>query len=144
MTDDTSERPIGAEEVAAFVPSNMTAIAPDVARAFAAEWIAAWNAHDLERILAHYTDDVTFASPFVVQIAGEPSGKLTGKAALRAYWAKGLAMLPELHFTLLETLVGIGTVTLVYRGHRGVVAEVFTLNATGHVTSSVACYAIEG
>lgn len=25
---------------------------------FAHEWIAAWNAHDLERILAHYADDV--------------------------------------------------------------------------------------
>jgi len=24
----------------------------------AQEWIAAWNAHDLERILAHYADDV--------------------------------------------------------------------------------------
>ena len=29
----------------------------EFARRFAEEWIAAWNAHDLERILAHYTDD---------------------------------------------------------------------------------------
>ena len=27
------------------------------ANEFAAEWIEAWNAHDLDRILSHYTDD---------------------------------------------------------------------------------------
>ena len=27
------------------------------ARTFAEEWVAAWNAHDLERILAHYSDE---------------------------------------------------------------------------------------
>ena len=39
----------------------MTTIDADFARAFAANWIAAWNAHDLERILEHYTEDVSFA-----------------------------------------------------------------------------------
>jgi hypothetical protein len=28
----------------------------DFAEHFAADWIAAWNAHDLEHILAHYAD----------------------------------------------------------------------------------------
>ena len=79
-----------------------------------------------------------------MKIAGEPSGKLTGKHALRAYWAKGLSMLPELHFTLIETLVGIETVTLVYRGHRGIVAETFNFGDAGRVRSAAACYAIEG
>src|SRR5207302_4356035 len=27
------------------------------AEAFAREWVDAWNAHDLARILSHYTDD---------------------------------------------------------------------------------------
>jgi len=30
---------------------------------FAAEWIAAWNSHDLERILSHYTDNFEMSSP---------------------------------------------------------------------------------
>ncbi len=30
--------------------------------AFAIEWEAAWNAHDLNRILAHYAEDVVFRS----------------------------------------------------------------------------------
>ena len=35
---------------------------------FASERIAAWNAHDLERILKHYASDVQFTSPFVSRL----------------------------------------------------------------------------
>lgn len=122
----------------------MPAIAPDAARAFAMEWIAAWNAHDLERILGHYTDDVQFASPFVTTIAGVPSGVLVGKPALRAYWTKGLTLLPDLHFTFLDVLAGVETLTIYYRGHRGTVAEIFQLDAAGHVRAASACYSVEG
>jgi len=124
--------------------TNMTTIDPDFARAFAAKWIAAWNAHDLERILEHYAEDVEFASPYVAQIAGVASGKLTGKSALRGYWAKALAMLPTLRFTLTATLSGVGAMTLVYRGHRGTVAETFHFDDAGRVRSALACYGIEG
>jgi hypothetical protein len=33
------------------------------AAAFVDDWLAAWNSHDLGRILAHFADDVTFTSP---------------------------------------------------------------------------------
>ena len=33
------------------------------AQQLAEEWYAAWNSHDLERILSHYSDDVVFVSP---------------------------------------------------------------------------------
>ncbi len=33
------------------------------AQAFAEDWIASWNSHDMERILAHYTDDFEMSSP---------------------------------------------------------------------------------
>lgn len=122
----------------------MTNLDPDFARAFAADWIAAWNAHDLERILDHYTEDVELASPYVVQIAGDPTGRIFGKRALRAYWEKGLAMLPDLHFTLTETLVGVGAMTLVYHGHRGPVAETFLFDDAGRVRSTTACYVPRG
>jgi ketosteroid isomerase-like protein len=61
------------------------------AERFAREWIAAWNSRDLERILAHYEDDFEMSSPVIVTLAGEPSGKLKGKAAIGAYWAVVLA-----------------------------------------------------
>ena len=39
---------------------------------FAADWIDSWNAHDLNRILSHYTDDFEMASPVIIQVANEP------------------------------------------------------------------------
>jgi len=39
-------------------------ITPEFAAAFASEWIEAWNARDLERILKRYAHDVEFTSPW--------------------------------------------------------------------------------
>ncbi|MEV7783421.1 nuclear transport factor 2 family protein [Kitasatospora sp. NPDC088351] len=97
------------------------------AQRFAREWAADWNSRDLERILAHYTDDVVFASPRIVQFIGDASGEVRGKDALRAYWAKGLELLPDLHFTLEDVRASVDTVVINYRNERGqAVAEVLT------------------
>jgi hypothetical protein len=120
----------------------MPVLAPDTARVFAAEWIEAWNTHDLDRVLRHYTEDVKFTSPFVISIAGEPSGTIQGKDALRTYWAKALALLPDLHFDLIDVLAGVSVVTIYYRGHRGNVAETFHFDAHAKVCSATACYGI--
>jgi ketosteroid isomerase-like protein len=40
------------------------------AERFGVAWLAAWNAHDLDAILARYHDDVVFSSPFAVELAG--------------------------------------------------------------------------
>ena len=74
---------------------------------FAAEWIDAWNAHDLERILSHYDDAVVFTSPTAARLVPESGGVINGRGLLRQYWTTGLSMLPDLHFTLepvLETV----------------------------------------
>jgi ketosteroid isomerase-like protein len=55
-------------------------------QSFANEWLAAWNSRDLVRILGYFTDDIVFRSPHAVELAGEPSGEVRGKDALRAYW----------------------------------------------------------
>lgn len=92
---------------------------------FSKEWIEAWNSHDLDRILSHYSDDFTMSSPYIAQIAGVASGTLTGKAAVRSYWATALERMPALKFELVKTLVGADSVTIYYRGARGMAAEVF-------------------
>jgi len=107
---------------------------------FARDWIAAWNSHDLERILEHYEDSFEMTSPFIAAIAGEPSGKLRGKAAVRAYWAKALQLVPNLHFELLTALEGVDSVTVYYRGHRGLVAEVLHFGPGGKVRAAFAHY----
>lgn len=120
----------------------MTSLAPHDARAFAQEWVAAWNAHDIERVLGHYAEDVEFRSPFIASFAGEPSGRLCGKAALRAYWTAALQKLPDLRFELRDVLLGAGSLTLYYLGHRGLVAETFFFDAKGLAVQATACYSI--
>ncbi len=97
------------------------------AQRFADEWAAAWNSHDLDRILAHYTDDVVFASPRIVDLLGDPSGRVHGKQALRDYWAAGLRLLPDLHFTVDDVRASVDTIVINYRSQSGQpVAEVLT------------------
>ena len=54
-------------------------ITREQAERLASEWIAAWNDHDLERILAHYTDDFTMSSPRIAVVAHEPSAQYLGE-----------------------------------------------------------------
>lgn len=109
---------------------------------FAADWIAAWNAHDLDGILSHYADDFEMSSPVIVQIAGETSGMLRGKVAVGAYWRKALQLIPDLHFELVSVLVGVGSITLYYKGARGrLAAEVFHFDPANKVVKAFAHYA---
>lgn len=108
---------------------------------FAADWIAAWNAHDLERILSHYADDFEMTSPRIVEVVGETSGTLKGKERVGEYWAKGLSLSPDLQFELISVLTGVESVTLFYKNHREqFVAEVFHFNAEGKVERAFAHY----
>ena len=77
--------------------------------AFAAQWRAAWNAHDLDAVLAHFHDDVTFTSPVAAALLPETGGVIRGKAALRAYWEEGLRRIPDLHFTIEAVFAGVNT-----------------------------------
>jgi ketosteroid isomerase-like protein len=109
---------------------------------FAADWISSWNAHDLERVLAHYADDFEMTSPVIIQIAAEPSGTLRGKAAVRSYWSAALRLIPDLHFELISVLVGVRSITLYYKGARDrLAAEVFHFGSDEKVTSAFAHYA---
>jgi len=111
-------------------------------KAFADDWIAAWNAHDLERILSHYADDVTFESANIIRLMGDPSGRLEGKAALRDYWSKALAASPGLTFTLKSVFSGVGGVAIRYFSSRtgAEAVEVFELRSDGIVQCSAAYY----
>ncbi|HEV7732387.1 MAG TPA: nuclear transport factor 2 family protein [Candidatus Binatia bacterium] len=111
------------------------------ADAFAAEWIAAWNSHDLPRILSHYADDFEFSSPIIVEVVGEPSGTLVGKAAIGAYWTKALARRPDLRFALVAVLRGMRSLVIHYRRHDGRLAsELVELGTDGKVVRSIAHY----
>lgn len=112
----------------------------DFAKQFAEEWIAAWNRHDLDRVLSHYSDDFIMSSPYIAALADEPSGTLRGKQTVAAYWRKALALMPQLRFELVSTLVGAESVVVYYKGVRGMAAETFFFNAEGKVVRAAAHY----
>ena len=62
------------------------------ARAFAEQWVRDWNAHDIDALLKHFTDDIVFTSPVAARLFGG-DGVVRGKgtaaqAAARARRAK--------------------------------------------------------
>lgn len=116
-------------------------VTPEFAERFAQHWVAAWNAHDLEKILSHYTPDFEMVSPYIVQITEQASGKLRGKAAVGAYWSMALDKMPHLHFDLISVLVGIDSVVINYHGARGLASEVFYFDDAGLVVRACAHYA---
>lgn len=111
------------------------------ALAYAREWVAAWNAHDLGRILAHYADGFEMTSPYITSIAGEPSGTLRGKEAVGACWRPAPERFADLRFETTGVLVGVGSVAICYNGVRGGRAcEVLSSDAEGRVVRAVAHY----
>jgi hypothetical protein len=111
------------------------------ARRIATEVIEAWNSHDLERILAHYDDDIELVSPVAAARFDDPSGEVRGKAALRHYFALGLEASPNLHFELVDVMWGISSVVLYYKNQRGTMTgEVLEMAPTGRVKRVLANY----
>ena len=111
------------------------------AHELAHRWIEAWNDHDLERILAHYADDVVFSSPFIRKLGTNPSGSVVGRAALLAYFKSALEKYPALTFRLHTVFCGIDTVTLVYESVNGLLAaETMVLNQHNQVSRVLAQY----
>ncbi len=116
-------------------------VTKDWAQRFAREWVEAWNSHDLDRVLSHYTDDFEMSSPFIVAFTGEPSGTLKGKAQVRAYWQTGLARVPDLKFELLDVFTCVNSVVLHYKSILGKMAtEVFFLESDGRAYKALAHY----
>ncbi len=107
----------------------------------AQEWIAAWNAHDLERILAHYADDAELVSPFVAKLTGPSDGSLRGKAALRDYFARGWKTYPRLRFEFIRLHSGVRSCVLEYRSVNGLrAAETMEFDSQGKVRRVLAQY----
>lgn len=114
---------------------------PSDPAAFAREWIAAWNSHDLGAILSHYSDDMVLTSPIAAKILDDPSGTLRGKAALRNYFSRGLEAYPNLHFELIDVLVGLSSVVLYFTNQKGTkTAEFMEFDDHGKVTRVIANY----
>jgi uncharacterized protein (TIGR02246 family) len=98
------------------------------------KWIAAWNSHDLERVLELYAEDSEMTSDRIPAFRFGASGTLDGKEKLRAYWGAVLKLLPNLHFDLIETYVSPDSIVVFYQNERSAkICEYLRLNAEGKI-----------
>lgn len=106
-------------------------------------WIDAWNRHDLEAILDHYSDQVEFVSRSVIELGFAPAGAVVGKPALRRVFVAGLSADPELRFTPLHAFSGAGESALYYIGFRKRhVIEVHALDGAGKIIAARAYHGL--
>ena len=107
----------------------------------AIEWVKAWNDHDIDAIMAHYSEEIHFASPLIIKIAQKPDGVITGKAELEAYFLKGLAAYPDLKFELYHVLTGVNSLVVYYKSVKNMLsAELMILDSNGKVKQCIAHY----
>jgi len=111
------------------------------AREFAGDWVRAWNSHDLEAILEHYAPKIVLTSPVAARLLNDASGVVSGKAALRGYFQRGLEAYPDLAFELLDVMWGISSVVLFYKNQNGMKSgEFMELDGDLKVTRVIANY----
>ena len=119
------------------------------AEAFATRWYAAWNAGDLDAVMACYHDSIEHSSPFIARFGTgqqtEPHPVLRGKESVRAYFGRALSTNPtppgEVRFAAMHLTVGTQSVLVVYRRWTGELAgEVFFLDESGLILRSVSHY----
>lgn len=107
-------------------------------------WVDAWNAHDLERIMALYAEPLRFHSPLIVLRTGRKDGFISDLGSLRAYFSRGLSEQfgrglseqPAPHFALEATLRGVNSLVVLYRSHRGRTAEVMSFDDRGRIVET--------
>ncbi|HEX8532918.1 MAG TPA: nuclear transport factor 2 family protein [Allosphingosinicella sp.] len=111
-------------------------------RVFANDWIDAFNAHDVERIMSHYSDEVELISPLYLQFTQGQTDELRGIAALRRYFETALSRYPELRFTLLEVAEGSRGLCIRYHTNLGdrVAMECIELDGAGRATRILCHY----
>ncbi len=100
----------------------MSAPAPleqDHGKRLAEEWIEAWNAHDLDAIMALYAPAIVFQTPTIIDTLGAADGIVRGRAGLREHFTRGLQRLPELHFELEQVYVGVRSIAITYHWSDG-------------------------
>lgn len=81
----------------------------------ALDWLSAFNARDLDALLALYHPEAVHVSPKLRDRRPETGGRIEGHAALRAWWADAFVRLPTLHYALSRLTCGPTHVFIEYR-----------------------------
>ncbi len=76
-------------------PSRPQKPTPESAAAFAKRWYAAWNARDLDAIMACYDANIEHSSPFIKRYNGTDDLSIVGIDAVRDYFRRALERTPR-------------------------------------------------
>lgn len=111
------------------------------AKRLAEHWVGAWNSHDIDAVLTHYTDDFEMTTPMIRRVLGIDSGTLKGQRAVGGYWRAALKRAPDLKFSVIEVTCGVGSVSIYYNAVMEKKAiETFFFNGEGKVYKALATY----
>ena len=118
------------------------------ARVFAEDWAAAWNELDVERVLAHFDENISFTSPTALAVVGV--GTVRGTQALREYWNKAVARVGSLRFMVDRVLWDANSreLAIIYvsetGGRKKRISENLTFGPDGLVVSAEVFHGVEG
>lgn len=108
---------------------------------FTKAWFQAWNDHDLDEIMEHYSEDIDFVSPIVRHLGIDPKGRISNRTMLRDYFSKALQTYPDLHFDFHYEMKGEVSMVLCYGSINGALsAEYMERDPNGKVTKVRAHY----
>lgn len=80
-------------------------------------WLAAFNAYDVDALVALYAEDATHTSPKIRALHPDTGGKLVGKAALGAWWRDANRRLPNLRYEPIAIVADGERVIIEYLRH---------------------------
>lgn len=80
----------------------------------ARRWIAAFNARDLDALLALYAEDAVHLSPKLRARHPETNGEIKGRPALRAWWADAFERLPGMRYLERSVTADADAAVLIY------------------------------
>ena len=81
------------------------------------QWFAAFNAHDVEALLALYADDAQHYSPKLKARQPETKGLIRGKGQLRAWWTDAFERLSTLNYEVVKLTANDTQVFMEYVRH---------------------------
>ena len=113
-----------------------------------ADWLRGWNSKDLEAATVHFAEDAVFSSPSVLALGLDPSGRIRGKAAIRALTATAFERFPKLRFEIDTVLAQGDRIFILYRklnvfsDDPGLTMEIFDL-AGDQIRQSTVYWGVE-
>lgn len=105
-------------------------------------WMQAFNAADVDGLVALYAEDATHVSPKIRALHPATGGRLQGRKALADWWRSAFARLPGIHYETLALTASEERVFVEYVRHAPgqeplPVAEVFDVREGKIVASRV-------